>query len=274
MPVTALCKELDEKASQWVQILPSGPDIKGLDGRSWVLRNPKAILHAFHEMKVPMVIDYEHGQELKATKGEEAPAAGWIEELEIRNGEIWAKADWTKKAASAINSREYRFLSPAFNYNESKEVISLSSVGLTNKPNLVMQALNSRQNEPDNKWEKLSKALGSNVTSDDELLSALNSRDSQAEKKEIESLVDGYVSDAVFTPAQRDFLVACCRSQGIDEFKKFAGSTSGFSYLNKSTNTPHKTKQNSSSLNETQLAVCRNVGISEEQFLNVKNKEV
>ncbi len=23
MPVTALCKELDEKASQWVQILPS-----------------------------------------------------------------------------------------------------------------------------------------------------------------------------------------------------------------------------------------------------------
>lgn len=28
MPVTALCKELDEKASQWVQILPSGTDIK------------------------------------------------------------------------------------------------------------------------------------------------------------------------------------------------------------------------------------------------------
>ncbi len=46
MPVTALCKELDEKASQWVQILPSGPDIKGLDGRSWVLRNPMTSL--FH----------------------------------------------------------------------------------------------------------------------------------------------------------------------------------------------------------------------------------
>ncbi|AZQ10120.1 phage protease [Shewanella khirikhana] len=271
MGVVALCNEIGEIAPEWVQVLPGGPDIKGLDGRSWIMRDPKAVIHAFNEMKVPMVIDYEHGQEIKAPKGEEAPAAGWVEQLEIRNGEIWAKVDWTKKASNSISSREYRFLSPAFHYNSDNEIIALSSVGLTNKPNLVMQALNSRKDE---KWSKYSKALGKEVSSDEELLSALNARDLDVKQKEAEQIVDGFISDAVFAPSQRDFLIACCRSQGVESFTEFASNTSGLSYLNKEVSINRSKDKAQDGLNDVQVAVCRNVGVSPERFLNIKKKEV
>ena len=275
MPVTVLCNAIGEKAPEWVQVLPAGPNIKGLDGRSWLFRNPKMIIHAFEKMKVPMVIDYEHGQELKAPNGEEAPAAGWIEKLEERNGgEIWAKVDWTKKAEQSINSREYRFLSPAFLSDTiSKEIISLSSVGLTNKPNLVMQSLNSRELESNsNSWSEVSKALGVQVNSNEELVEALNSRAEKESLSQSIALVDKYISNATFAPSQRDFLIETCRSQGVDAFEQFAIANKGFSYLNEKPSTP--SKKTSSSLTETQLAVCRQVGVSEEQFLKSLNKEV
>lgn len=274
MSVMALCSEIGEIAPEWVQVLPSGPFIKGVDGRSWTMRDPKLIIEAFEQSNIPMVIDYEHGQELKAPKGEEAPAAGWIDKLEVRDGEIWARVDWTEKASKSINSREYRFLSPAFGFNSEKEIIYMSSVGLTNKPNLVMQALNNRQEESSDKWSRISIALGKNVDSDDGLISALNSNHSAAKKEEAESVVDKFISNAVFTPAQKDFLVACCRSQGVDEFEKFASNTVGLTYLNKEKHVTKSTKSNVHGLSDLQIAVCRSVGVSPEQFLSVKNKEV
>jgi len=275
MPVTAICSDIGGIAPEWVQVLPSGPDIKGLDGRSWLLRNPQAIVHAFKNAQIPMVIDYEHGQELKAPNGEEAPAAGWVEDLEVRDGQVWAKVDWTRKASEAINSKEYRFLSPAFQYDESsKEIIGLSSVGLTNKPNLVMKALNSQNSTTEDKanWDEVSKALGVNVHSQDDLLSALNNRHLNEEVNKSIEVVDKYIGSAVFAPSQRDFLIATCQAQGVESFEKFALASTGFTYLTRSTNQPKEPSTNK--LSATQLAVCRNVGITEQQFLNIKNKEV
>lgn len=272
MSLVALCSEIGEIAPEWVQILPSGPFIKGIDGRSWTMRDPKLIIEAFELNELPMVVDYEHGQEIKAPKGEEAPAAGWIDKLEIRNGEVWARVEWTEKASKAINSREYRFLSPSFAFNKDKEIIFMSSVGLTNKPNLVMKALNNVQNDSDEKWDKISLALGKEVNSTDDLISALNSRDSNAKQEEAESAVDGFIAQAVFTPAQRSFLVACCRSQGVDEFNKFAANTVGMSYLSENKTTPKSKSATQSGLSEIQIAVCRNVGVSHELFLSLNNK--
>ncbi|MEF1256939.1 phage protease [Vibrio sp. M260112] len=274
MPVTAICSEIGAKAPEWVQVLPSGPDIKGLDGRSWLMRNPQVVIHAFKNAKIPMVIDYEHGQVLKAPNGDMAPAAGWIEDLEIRDGQIWAKVDWTRKAAEAINNREYRFLSPAFSYdNETKEILGLSSVGLTNNPNLVMQALNSKSAhvESERDWSAVSKALGTNINSQDDLLNALNSRNASEELSKAEQVVDKYISEAVFVPSQRDFLIATCRTQGIDKFEAFASVNTGFSHLARETT--FKPLERTSKLSATQLAVCRNVGVTEQQFLNIQKKE-
>ncbi|XDF79523.1 phage protease [Aliivibrio fischeri] len=271
----AICKDLSGNAPEWVQILPSGPDIQGLDGRSWKSKSPEALVHAFNKLKMPMVVDYEHGQELKAPNGEEAPAAGWIEELEVRNGELWARVDWTERAKTAINAREYRFLSPAFSYNDQREIMSFSSVGLTNKPNLVMQALNSRQSNAVDAtdWSAVSKALGTTVSDQNGLLAALNNKDEAKSTKEAETIVDSFIEKAVFAPSQRDFLIATCRTQGIEQFTAFASANTGFSYLNDGLSIPNKAINKKSNLDDTQLAVCRSVGVTEEQFINVINKE-
>ncbi|HIF9402030.1 TPA: phage protease [Photobacterium damselae] len=274
MPIV-LCQELSKKTPEWVQILPKGPTIKGIDGRKWKMSNPERLIDMFKSMGLPLVVDYEHASEIKATEGNEAPAAGWVEDLELRNdGEVWAKVDWNERAKTSINSREYRFISPAFNHDSSGEIVSLSSVGLTNKPNLIMQALNRQDSSSINdsvNWGVLSKSLGVSVSSSDELISALNAREESERNKEAETLVDDLIAKAIFTPAQKEFLIATCRSQGREELEKFASTFSGFSYLAKDTLTKADLN-NQSNLSSLQLSVCQAVGVSEKQFLNYINK--
>ena len=53
-------------------------------------------------------------------EGEVVPAAGWITAMEMRDGVIWAKVDWTGRAAVMIAAREYRFISPEFLVDKQK----------------------------------------------------------------------------------------------------------------------------------------------------------
>ena len=131
-------------APEWVQLLPKGPRLTGRDGRAWVLGDPTRLAS---NSKLPIVIDYEHGQDLRAPKGEEAPAAGWIEALEARaGGEVWGRVGWTPRAAVAIAAREYRFISPTFTYRtDSHEVLDLVGAALVNRPNFTMAALNAQE---------------------------------------------------------------------------------------------------------------------------------
>ncbi|RUQ13261.1 phage protease [Aeromonas dhakensis] len=267
MPYVALCSEMPQVAPEWVQIMPSGPEIKGLDGRKWSMKDPAKLIDMFKNMGLPLVIDYEHGQELKAPEGEEAPAAGWIEDLELRDGELWARVSWTERAAKAINSREYRFLSPAFAYDASMQILGLSSVALTNKPNLVMTALNSRE-QGGKGWDEVSVALGVQVKTPGDVMAALNRREDVALNRQVEAAVDQAIADARFCPAQRDFLIATCRAQGPEAFKAFADLNGGFANLSTPVKLPPLPGK--SRLSDAQVAVCRAVGVSEEQFLNVK----
>lgn len=128
----------------WVQLLPIGPNITGFDGRSWRLPDPQAVVAAFQTRNNHLVVDWEHSSEHRAPQGLDAPAAGWIDALENRNGAIWGHVEWTPKAAAQIAGKEYRFLSPVFAYRKDDNTIqTLLSVGLTNQPNLNMTALNN-----------------------------------------------------------------------------------------------------------------------------------
>ena len=128
----------------WIQLLPAGPAITGADGRAWTLPDPAALLTNFTARNKPLVVDWEHSSEHRAPQGLDAPAAGWIDRLEARNGAIWGHVDWTPKAAQQIAAKEYRFLSPVFTYAKTgHQIIALVSAGLTNQPNLSMTALNS-----------------------------------------------------------------------------------------------------------------------------------
>lgn len=130
----------------WIQLLPAGPAITGSDGRSWTLPDPAALLTEFTARNKPLVVDWEHASEHRALQGLDAPAAGWIDRLETRDGAIWGHVEWTPKAAQQIAAKEYRFLSPVFTYQKSdNRIVALVSAGLTNQPNLNLTALNREE---------------------------------------------------------------------------------------------------------------------------------
>jgi len=145
---TALCFALDGSVADWIELIPAGPDVAGIDGRAWINDDPDAIVAAFQRRHRPLVIDWEHATEHRAPQGLDAPAAGWIDQVENRNGAIWGHAEWTAKASAQIADKAYRFLSPVFLYDKkSTRIIALTSVGLTNTPNLTLTALNREESE-------------------------------------------------------------------------------------------------------------------------------
>ena len=146
-------------APEWVELFPAGPELLARDGRRWTA-NPDAVIAAFAAYNAPLPIDYEHGQDLKADKGEEAPAAGWIVELQNRAGAVWGRVEWTERAAAMIAAREYRFLSPAFTAAEDGLVRRLLGAGLVNRPALEMTALSRETPNQETSMKAIAKALG------------------------------------------------------------------------------------------------------------------
>lgn len=180
----ALCAILPEgKPPDWVELIPAGEKLEGSDGRVWLNDKPEAVVAAFNR---PIPIDYEHATELKAPKGEPAPAAGWIEGLELRSGAVWGRVVWTPRGVESLNNREYRFLSPAFLYEKkSHRVFRLVNAGLTNNPNLSLTALNragGQEKDINMDLEKIAQALGLPKTATEaEILTAINSKKADEE---------------------------------------------------------------------------------------------
>lgn len=147
----------------WVRIIPAGrtETTKGLlvlDEGSW----PQILRH-MERRGVDIVVDYEHNS---TVEGAEAPAAGWIRNpdgLEMRDGELWGKVDWTPRARKHIEDREYRYLSPLVTIElSSRRAVALKSVGLTNTPainNQLALAASERDNDPHHEPEDPMKDL-------------------------------------------------------------------------------------------------------------------
>lgn len=129
--------------SVWIEVIPAG-EIQGRDGRRFKNPSPERIVSRFREDGASLPIDIEHSTELKAPQGDPAPAVGWIEALEVRNGAVWANVSWSTTAVDLIMNREYRYYSPVFLLEKnSNKVLRLLSVGLTNRPNLYVRALST-----------------------------------------------------------------------------------------------------------------------------------
>ncbi|WP_397458200.1 phage protease [Pseudomonas asplenii] len=157
---------------EWIELIPTGPTVTGRDGRTWLFDElaQQLVLAAFTERGIDMVIDWEHSTEVAAPLGDPAPAAGWIDRLELRDGALWGHVTWTPRAGAQVVTREYRFVSPVFDYDDTfRRILRMVSVGLTNKPNLVLTALNHEQ-EPQKVAISLAlaAALGVDSTATDE----------------------------------------------------------------------------------------------------------
>ncbi len=131
-------------APEWIELLPAGV-FYGRDGRGpFRLDDPDAVIASTTamQMNAGLPIDYDHATDFGAPEGRPAPAAGWIRELEVRGGAVWGRVEWTARAATSIVAREYRYVSPVFQFDPKDGVVTrLLRAGLTNNPNLHLTAI-------------------------------------------------------------------------------------------------------------------------------------
>lgn len=138
----------DGSAPEWIEILPLGTFTTS-DGRGPFHADGKAIIAATkaHGLDRGLPIDYDHGTYLR----DDSRAAGWIHELKIAGGKLLARTEWVDRGAKAIAAREYRFLSPVFEFDpddryappekQSGRVLYLTGAALVNNPALSMTPL-------------------------------------------------------------------------------------------------------------------------------------
>lgn len=83
-------------------------------------------------------IDYNHAS--LSYGAEDAKAAGWVTDVYQKEDGLYAKVNWTEKAAEYIRNGEYKYISPEFGldsqdeYGEEAEGPSLFAAALTNRP--------------------------------------------------------------------------------------------------------------------------------------------
>lgn len=145
--VAALGVELLASAPKDFRLIPAGT-FKSSDGSgrpvecgAWVMTEEDG-LRLVAEMAArgsARVIDYEHATLHAKQTGAQAPAAGWIDQLEWRPGDgLWViGAEWTALAAQQIDGKQYRYISPVFTYDDQTgRVLKLLHAALTNDPGL------------------------------------------------------------------------------------------------------------------------------------------
>ncbi len=306
----ALCFSLPETMSdllpEWIELIPAG-EFTGRDGRTWINNNPHDVVARSSGIKIP--VDTEHATEIKGPRGDDAPAYAWVEELRVTDsGAIEGRVVWSEYATYMLRERRYRYYSPAFFFDADGVVTRLSSVGLTNKPNLDFPALNTEN--PMTVPVQITGLLGltESATVDDTVAAikqlqeneqvALNraqipdltkfvpvethnlalNRAETAEKRlqqlaeqEATALVDAAIEAGKVAPANRDMFLATCRTE--EGRRQFAEYTSGAQPL-VNNDRPSQGKDNpAQTLTDTELAMCHRMGISGEEFLAAKPKQ-
>jgi phage I-like protein len=117
----------------WLRLLPLG-HVNLVDGRPPFEVDPESLadmVKAFGARGTDLVIDYEH----QSLSGGQAPAAGWIKDLEVREDGLWAQVEWTGQAEEYLKRREYRYFSPVLRLDpDSRRPQELMNVALTNIP--------------------------------------------------------------------------------------------------------------------------------------------
>lgn len=130
-----------------LMLIPAGARVEGRDGRGWNNPDPQAIINFFQANKLDIPVDIEHATQLKAPKGEAAPAVAWGKSLEVRpDGSVWGQFDWNDSGCALVMGRQYRYYSPAYIIDsQTMNIVGIKSIGLTNTPNLEVPALNHQK---------------------------------------------------------------------------------------------------------------------------------
>lgn len=137
--LVGLSGEGAEGRTSWIDVAYTGT-WKGHPAGEFSLDTDKfaECVSQFDAQENPISVDYEHASLDAPPTG--APAAGWVQALEIRGDHLWAQVEWTERAAAMIRAGEYRYCSPVFTFAEPDRktglasVCAIDSVALTNRP--------------------------------------------------------------------------------------------------------------------------------------------
>lgn len=301
-------EDASQPLPEWLPMIPAGI-FTGRDGRSWINNNPDAVVSAsFRYPKLPF--DAEHSTELLGPKGEEAPAYAWIDALRVNaDGSIDGHIEWTPDGEVLVRGKKYRYYSPAFFNTADAQVTRLSSAGLTNKPNLFLPALNSENHEmtvpvqivtvlgltatasvedvvtgiqqiKDRETVALNRAenpdLSKFIPVETHQLALNRAETAEGRLKDLDDktaadMVDGAVTAGKVAPANRDMYLALCRTEdGRKQFNEFVKTAP---VLVNADPTKGKENKGQAELTETELAMCRSMGLSKEEFIAAKPKQ-
>ena len=195
-------------APEVISVLPLGhvTSAKGefnVDGESF-----SAMKAQIAQRGVDLVVDYEH----QTLTGEQAPAAGWVKELFLDDGQIKARVEWTDRAKAYLENREYRYLSPVITVRKTdNKAMGLHSIALTNTPAIehmeaIVNSLNFEggQNTMNEFMKKLAALLGlGEDATEEQVAEAL-----KACVEENKSLKESAAEAAKQQPAEDDKVVA------------------------------------------------------------------
>lgn len=258
-----------------IQVLPAGPDIKGIDGRSWKLSDPQALADRLNAMGRHFVIDQNHSTFRKGDKGDESPAMGWMTRFFVQNGQLWADVEWTSRGAEVVRRKEYRYTSPTLLHDRDGNIAGLAGTSLVNYPTLTMQALcsasgiNPETLEADGVNEMLISELSA--------LRAQNSAYAQQHASLTRSAVNDALMDNCLPRLLEDTLYSHCNAHGIDSMRSFAdtlGAVCGIPALRQmqtvalGMNAAELRRQYREELPPEGKEVCETLGIDPEALVN------
>lgn len=284
-----------EAAPSAVHLMPRGA-FRARDGRDWTLFRPERVIARFKAAKIDLPIDYEH-QSNAAARAKitgPIPAAGWITDLELRPDGIWGQVKWTDTAAKLIRAREYRFISPTFDFNTAtKEVEQLKGAGLVRTPALHLTALAREEPTMTDETETALCAiagelgLSANVDTSQiiqkirdlsdakpdpakyvpieavrDLMNDHCNKVAMARESDVEAMVSDALDSGFITPGMRDWAMALCR-QDPDSFVKFTESAApAYAHLfNRVELGSPVNDPKSRAYDEAELAICAQLDI-------------
>jgi len=132
-----------------------------------------ALVSRFESQQNPMPVDYEHSSMSPSPTG--SPAAGWIHELWRDGGNLYARVEWTDRAAEYIRRGEYRYCSPVIDFDSIDRKTGESvgpemfNLALTNNPFLDgqkpirLRAREAREHMDKSYTDMIARVLMSNV---------------------------------------------------------------------------------------------------------------
>jgi len=190
LPSIALCSAIaiaaSDSAPEWLHLLPAG-EIFTNDGRGpYRVGDMVSLMAASLKVGGKLVLDECHATDLKAPKGDEAPARAWIMELQQRQDGIWGRVDWTPVATERRIWKEYRGVSPVIAHRKDGTIDAVLRASLTNTPNFRGLKTLHQENVMDFRaW--LIEALGLGSDADDAAIQAALTAKFEGKKEESET---------------------------------------------------------------------------------------